>query len=1305
MRPKIYSNSKVKIEILLPTIMLLLSNFIYAQSPSVAMQWSEVQLSCIRKDAARPTIQARNLYHSAVLMYDAWAVYDDDATTVLLGKTLGNYTCPFNGIAIPADKKAAQEKTLSYAMYRFLTNRYQPFSPTPVGQPQNNWLTFSSGYCSNLMTQLGFDPSVTSTDYSDGDPAKLGNYIGQKMQEYGLQDGANQANNYSNQYYFPVNGNIFAEQPGNPQAYDGNRWQPLSLTSALDQNGFPIPNGAPALSAEWGNVVPFSLTSDDITQYERDGNEWSVYLDQGAPPYLDTTTMVERQWDEDFFRWGFVVVSLWHSFHDTSDGVMKDISPNSLGNVDDSNFPTTFEEFKAFYDEFNGGDPGTGYTENPATGQPYPTNIVPRGDYSRVLAEYWADGPNSETPPGHWFKNINAISQHPLFEKRWEGQGEILDDLEWDVRAYLALGGGIHDAAVACWSTKGYYDYTRPIMAIRYMIDRGQCSDMSLSNYDPAGIPLIPGYIEVIEVGDPIAGANNEHVGKVKLYTFRGPIAATGQDGVGWIRGENWWTFQRRTFVTPPFPGYYSGHSTYSRTAAEILTEITGSEYYPGGVGEFVAAQNTYLPHSPGPSVTTTLQWAKYADAADQCSLSRIYGGLHPPQDDIPGRKVGKIVGPIAYDKALTFMSGIPHLTGLTSNLSLITDAVAGSEVIITAEFSIPMDLNSTPAIDFMQAAQLNASLTFVSGQWIDATHYDFIYSINDANVHVPVASAKVINALGSNGNGIFPAYATLFEIDTQNPQIEVAEYNNGILNDESVSANISIVVHFDEAMNTDSDITISFPQEDAASSIQLNTANSLWSDATTYVASFDVVDANVTIGNVDIELNGATDVNGNIAVSYIYVDALDVDTENPSVNSTTPSVATINTQQIGSAFSITATFSEAMDTDLIPLLSFTANSPQANLLEVTQSWIDATNYQWTYTVIGSGGEIENIEISISDAFDANGNTQIGSIETDVFTIDLLAPNVELVSVNNDLLSDENTGGLNFIVTVVFDDEMNTSVAPQFNFNPTISESLSLDMTASVWDDEFTFIAVFILTDNNIEIDPISITVISGIDNAGNNINASGSLDGTIAIDTKNPIIIALTPSIATITENEIGLLFTLTAIYDEPMDINANPVFSFPIEDPDGALSFTVGSWTNNTTFVASYTVNDVDIFAQNVDVSVEDAKDVAGNVQTGSANANKFSISLTIGVEESNMITAAILYPNPVRAGRDITVSMEQIPNDLTVSIIDLSGKVVRNQIINAADNKQITISTAGISAGNYFIRLNSIAGSASFQVAIIN
>jgi hypothetical protein len=42
-----------------------------------------------------------------------------------------------------------------------------------------------------------------------------------------------------------------------------------------------------------------------------------------------------------------------------------------------------------------------GYTVNPYTGQPYQPEVVKQGDFGRVMAEFWADGPHSDAPPGH----------------------------------------------------------------------------------------------------------------------------------------------------------------------------------------------------------------------------------------------------------------------------------------------------------------------------------------------------------------------------------------------------------------------------------------------------------------------------------------------------------------------------------------------------------------------------------------------------------------------------------------------------------------------------------------------------------------------------------------------------------------------------------------------------------------------------------------------------------------------------------------------------------------------------------------
>ncbi len=613
---------------------------------SVARQWSEALLEAIRNDFARPPVHARNLFHTSVAMYDAWAAYDEEAETFLLGKTVRGFTCPFDGIGNPpADVQAAREEAISYAAYRLLSHRFQNSA---------NAATTLAGF-NTFFSQLGYDAAFTSTDYSAGSPAALGNYIAEKLIEFGMQDGSNEANNYVNQYYQPVNPPLAPVAPGNPNLIDVNRWQPLTLDVFIDQSGNVIPLSTPAFqSPEWGKVTPFALRDDELAINERDGGEYWVYHDPGPPPYLD---IIDGGGLSEEYKWSFLLVSIWSSHLDPTDGVMWDISPASIGNFQEE-FPQAIEEYRDFYNLLEGGGRGDGHPVNPYTGLPYEPQVVPRGDYTRVLAEFWADGPASETPPGHWFTILNYVNDHPALEKRFGGRGPVLDDLEWDIKAYLTLGGAVHDAAITAWGIKGWYDYLRPISAIRHMADLGQSSDPGLPNYHPAGIPLVPGYVELITPDDPfsVRGINGEHVNKIKLYAWRGPgyinEPATDEAGVDWIRAEDWWPYQRPTFVTPPFAGYISGHSTFSRTAAEVLTLLTGDPFFPGGMGEFHAPKNEFLVFEEGPSVDITLQWATYRDASDQTSLSRIWGGIHPPADDIPGRIIGAQIGAEAFQFA-----------------------------------------------------------------------------------------------------------------------------------------------------------------------------------------------------------------------------------------------------------------------------------------------------------------------------------------------------------------------------------------------------------------------------------------------------------------------------------------------------------------------------------------------------------------------------------------------------------------------------------------------------------------------------
>jgi hypothetical protein len=612
---------------------------------SVARLWNETLLEGIRNDFARPTVHARNLWHISAAMYDAWAAYDDTASTWLLGKTQFGFSCAMDLQNIPLDRHRAREQAISFAAYRLIRHR---FANSPGAE-------YVAQIADELMAALGYDIDDTSTAYELGSPSALGNHIAACYIAYGLQDGSNEANNYAPLVYEVANPPIAVMDPGNPDIVDIDRWQQIKLELSIDQSGNVVDSVQKFVGPEWGAVDTFSLTAADRSTCSRPGFDLPVFHDPGPPP-LHVQANEEYKWTHTF------VARVSSQLADplTAPSVqMIDISPNNLGNI--QSYPDNFAEVQAFYERMlvDGTTADTGYAVNPTTGAPYEEQIVPLVDYARTIAEFWADGPDSETPPGHWFVITNTINDHPLLVKRFEGAGPELGPLEWDVKVYFALGGAMHDAAVTAWGIKGCYDYVRPVSAIRAMADIAFQAGTS----DPDAIPLDPGLVEVVQPGDPLAGANDENVGKIKLYAWRGPeyIGNTNFDraGVDWILAENWWPYQRPTFVTPPFAGYISGHSTYSRTAAELLTLFTGDPYFPGGKSEFPAPMNQFLVFEDGPSVDLTLEWARYIDASDQCSLSRIWGGIHPPADDMPGRKIGMVLGPEAFNHAKDYFNGV----------------------------------------------------------------------------------------------------------------------------------------------------------------------------------------------------------------------------------------------------------------------------------------------------------------------------------------------------------------------------------------------------------------------------------------------------------------------------------------------------------------------------------------------------------------------------------------------------------------------------------------------------------------------
>ncbi len=212
-------------------------------------------------------------------------------------------------------------------------------------------------------------------------------------------------------------------------------------------------------------------------------------------------------------------------------------------------------------------------------------------DRKKVIAEYWADGPSSELPPGHWCLFAQFVS-------RTRAHG-----LDSDVYLFFGMTNAVLDASIAAWRAKRRWDSVRPVTAVHYL-------------YAGQQIPWWP------PVGQP---------------------ART-------VDGKDWQPYQAPSVVTPPFPEFYSGHSVFSAAAAEVLRSFTGGDRF--GAFTRIAKGSSRVEPGQSPSADVILSWATFSDAANEAGISRRYGGIHFKDGDLAGRAAGRLIGAQAWRKA-----------------------------------------------------------------------------------------------------------------------------------------------------------------------------------------------------------------------------------------------------------------------------------------------------------------------------------------------------------------------------------------------------------------------------------------------------------------------------------------------------------------------------------------------------------------------------------------------------------------------------------------------------------------------------
>lgn len=218
-------------------------------------------------------------------------------------------------------------------------------------------------------------------------------------------------------------------------------------------------------------------------------------------------------------------------------------------------------------------------------------------DRQKVIAEYWADGPESELPPGHWCLFAGFVSRR---------DHHTVDD---DAKMFFAVSNAMLDASIAVWDAKRVFDSVRPVTAVHYL-KRG-----------------------------------------ATIRAWGGPGRGTVE-----MRGEDWIPYQPLTVVTPPFPEFLSGHSAFSSAGAQILRHVTGSDRFGGSYTQPRGTSRV----EPGvvPARDVTLTWATFTEAMDEAGISRRYGGIHFEAADLQSRELGRKVADVVWDKASRYWNG-----------------------------------------------------------------------------------------------------------------------------------------------------------------------------------------------------------------------------------------------------------------------------------------------------------------------------------------------------------------------------------------------------------------------------------------------------------------------------------------------------------------------------------------------------------------------------------------------------------------------------------------------------------------------
>lgn len=455
---------------------------------------------------------------------------------------------------------------------------------------------------------------------------------------------------------------------------------------------------------------------------------------------------------------------------------------------------------------------------------------------------------------------------------------------------------------------------------------------------------------------------------------------------------------------------------------------------------------------------------------------------------------------------------------------------------------------------------------------------------------------------LGQTAHNPFAALATVATVSPSATTITSAQFG---------SATFGLSVTYNQPMKTALAPALRFAP---AVSSTLTFAQGSWNDGgIVYTAAYDVANSSVTAAGVSVVVSGAQAADGNTQVGFSQSNVFAINTVNPAIVAATPSVMTITDAQASrAAFKLALQYSVAMKTTIAPTIRFSPDV-RTTLTFAAGSWnVTRTIYTAVYYVADSGVRVPNVALAISGAQSTTGIAQLAFNQGNGFAIDTTNPTVTSITPSVPTVADSQKGKATFKLAIQYSSAMNTALAPMIVLPPLVRTTLTF--ASGSWDETHTlYTAAYDVADAGVRVAAVAVTL-SGARSATGNLQVARSQNAVFAIDTVNPIVTTITPSLPTITDAQTGSAkFKLAVQYNAAMNSTVVPTITF---NPAVAstLTFASGGWNPaRTVYTEIYDVSDANVIAPGIAVTVRGAQNVDGNVQVDKNQVNVFTIDMT--------------------------------------------------------------------------------------------